>query len=215
MALQCEGALEVPEFVVTTPENAVYAAWGLWLVSWLVAAAWANSTVKRAGIGRETLYRVVQLAGFVGLFAFRRGPGETDGALVSFLYRPLWTLPDGAGWLMVGLAVAGFAFCWWARLHLGRLWSGTITRKEGHHVVDSGPYGLVRHPIYTGIFVAAIATAAIKATPLAVVGAALIILALWMKARVEEQFLAEELGREAYDSYRRRVPMLVPFVPAG
>jgi len=48
-----------------------------------------------------------------------------------------------AAWSESALVVAGLAFTWWARLHLGRLWSSTVTRKEHHHVVDSGPYGLV------------------------------------------------------------------------
>ena len=55
---------------------------------------------------------------------------------------------------------AGILFAWWVRIHLGRLWSGAITRKEGHRVVDSGPYGLVRHPIYTGLLAATFTTAA-------------------------------------------------------
>ena len=48
--------------------------------------------------------------------------------------------------------------------HLGRLWSGSITRKEGHRVVDTGPYALVRHPIYTGLIFALLATAIAQAT---------------------------------------------------
>ncbi len=39
-------------------------------------------------------------------------------------------------------------------MHLGRLWSGNITRKTGRRVIDTGPYALVRHPIYTGLLLA-------------------------------------------------------------
>ena len=46
------------------------------------------------------------------------------------------------------------------RIHLGRLWSGTITLKQDHRIIDSGPYGLVRHPIYTGLILSILATAA-------------------------------------------------------
>jgi protein-S-isoprenylcysteine O-methyltransferase Ste14 len=46
-------------------------------------------------------------------------------------------------------------------------------------------------------------------------GAAVIVFGLWLKARIEERFLTAELGAEAYGGYRRRVPMLVPFIPAG
>jgi protein-S-isoprenylcysteine O-methyltransferase Ste14 len=114
---------------------------------------------------------------------------------------------------MVALAAVGFLFCWWARLHLGRLWSGFITRKEGHHIVDTGPYALVRHPIYTGVLTAAIATTAIKGSVHAFIGLGMLIIAYQLKARLEERCLSEELGSETYGAYRRRVPMLVPFGP--
>ena len=71
----------------------------------------------------------------------------------------------------------------------------------------------MRHPIYTGLIIALLATAVTEATPVALLGAVLIALGLWVKARAEERFLLSELGQEAYESYRRRVPMLVPFLP--
>ncbi len=104
-------------------------------------------------------------------------------------------------------------FCWWARIHLGALWSGRITRKEGHRVVDTGPYRLVRHPIYTGIDTAALALLVVKATPIALAGFVLIVWGYWIKARIEERFLREQLGAADYDAYRARTPMLVPFSP--
>jgi protein-S-isoprenylcysteine O-methyltransferase Ste14 len=82
-------------------------------------------------------------------------------------------------------------------------------------VVDTGPYGLVRHPIYTGLIFAVIATAVAQATVTGLAAIALITIGLWLKARVEERFLATELGPDDYAAYRRRVPMLVPFIPAG
>jgi protein-S-isoprenylcysteine O-methyltransferase Ste14 len=106
----------------------------------------------------------------------------------------------------------GLALTWWARIQLGRLWSSAITRKDEHRLVDTGPYALVRHPIYTGIIIALVATAATEATLMAALGAVLIAIGLWVKARAEERFLLAELGPDAYESYRRRVPMLLPFV---
>src|SRR5262249_978786 len=118
----------------------------------------------------------------------------------------------GVGWSMAVLAVLGFLFTWWARIFLGRLWSGTVTRKEQHHLVDTGPYALVRHPIYTGIITATLATAMLRGTAFAFLGFALMTLRWCIKARLEENFLREQLGPEKYDAYARRVPMLVPFV---
>ena len=106
---------------------------------------------------------------------------------------------------LVALTVAGLAFAWWARLHIGRLWSSSVTRKANHH-------GIVRHPIYAGIIVAAFATALLPPTSQTIAGAACIALGLYIKARIEEGFLREQLGEDAYAAYARRVPMLVPFL---
>ena len=74
---------------------------------------------------------------------------------------------------------------------------------------------IVRHPIYTGILLAAVATAVVSGTLCAILGAACLIIGYWIKARLEERFLRGELGADAYNSYRRRVPMLVPFGPTS
>jgi protein-S-isoprenylcysteine O-methyltransferase Ste14 len=123
-----------------------------------------------------------------------------------------WQPGAAPGWAMVGATVAGLAFTWWARLHIGRLWSSSVTRKADHRVVDTGPYAIVRHPIYTGIIIAALATSLLPPTVETIAGAACIALGVYVKARVEESFLREQLGEDAYAAYARRVPMLVPFL---
>ena len=180
--------------------------WVAWALSWAGTAWWSGTTEKRPAMRRELGYRVVVAAGAV-LFAIpaHRQPGALR----------LWQVNRPEAWICLGLTMAGFAFCWWARLHLGRLWSGSITRKLEHHVVDTGPYSIVRHPIYTGILLSVVGTAIAKGTVLGVVGGALMAVGLWMKARLEEEWLRKELGDGAYDAYRRRVPMLVPLGPRG
>lgn len=184
----------------------------VWAASWFAAAIWANRTVKRPALGSQTIYRLFEFGGFFALLAYvvRR---TQDGQYVMASYGgTLWTLPPNAKWTMVAVAAFGFLFCWWARIHLGRLWSGSVTRKEGHHVVDTGPYRIVRHPIYTGVLTAALATMAVRGTPLAAAGLALLIVGYFLKGRLEERFLRAELGAEAYDAYARKTAMLVPFV---
>jgi protein-S-isoprenylcysteine O-methyltransferase Ste14 len=197
------------------PFQAVYILWCVWAFTWIAAALWANRTVKRPGLEREWLYRVLTLAGFVLLLAwagrYAHGRFTFDPAVMPFS-TPLWRLPAAAAWAMTAIVAGGFLFAWWARIYLGRLWSGSITRKEGHRVVNTGPYAFVRHPIYTGIIVAGFATAAETAMPRALVGAVLLLVGYWLKARIEERFLRTELGAEAYDAYARDTAMLIPFV---
>jgi protein-S-isoprenylcysteine O-methyltransferase Ste14 len=78
--------------------------------------------------------------------------------------------------------------------------------------VDTGPYALVRHPIYTGVILSAFSTGVAERRWLAVLGAAVIAAGFWLRSRLEERFLATELG-PAYEAYLQRVPMLIPFGP--
>lgn len=171
-----------------------------------MAARWASPATKRVGLRKELGYRAVLAVGGLLLAVPAHG---YDGML------RLWHVGFAGAWVGVLAEAGGFLFAWWARLHLGRLWSGEVTRKADHTIVDTGPYGIVRHPIYTGILLAAFATAAVKGTALALAGAACLTVGLAMKARLEESWLRAELGAEAYDAYRRRVPMLWPFGPRG
>ncbi len=180
--------------------------WIAWVLSWIAAAFWRAPTQKRAATRDQWLSRVLILAGAVLLFHSTR----------RILHEPrLWHVGYGGGDALAVVALLGIAFAWWARIHLGPLWSGTVTLKQDHHVIDTGPYALVRHPIYTGLILSILATAAAQATATGLIGAAVIVTGLWLKARVEERFLTAELGTDTYGDYRRRVPMLVPFVPAG
>ncbi|HJW41707.1 MAG TPA: isoprenylcysteine carboxylmethyltransferase family protein [Rhizomicrobium sp.] len=190
------------------PNEAIYIPWAVWAFTWMAAAVWADRTVKRPALGSQALYRSIEIAGFALLLVFR----ASDSEIRPPEFVPLWVLSDNAKWAMVWVAAFGFLFCWWARLHLGRLWSGSVTRKEGHHVVNTGPYAIVRHPIYTGIIIASLATMAIRGTGAAIAGVALIILGYWIKGRLEERFLRAELGAEPYDAYARKTAMLIPFV---
>jgi protein-S-isoprenylcysteine O-methyltransferase Ste14 len=194
------------------PDEAIYVPWLVWAASWRAAAAWSGRTVNRPVASSQAFYRIVEFAGFAFLLAYivRRAP---RGPYEEWSWTlPLWILSDSFEWAAVGVAVLGFLFCWWARIHLGRLWSGSVTHKEGHRVVSTGPYAFVRHPIYTGVIVAALTTMIVRGTAIAVAGTALIIVGYWMKARLEERFLRAELGTEAYDAYAARTAMLMPFV---
>ena len=185
------------------PLVAIYLLWGVWFLSWIAARMWVNPTIKRAGAAPEILFRIVMLAAIVLLFGLY--PTGYD------IQHRFWDPLKGVlGWAMLALAVTGLSVSWWARAHLGRLWSGTITRKDNHDIVDTGPYAFMRHPIYAGITLSMFATAIVHGTPTSFLGAALMALGFCAKAWLEERFLRKELGPGAYDAYAKRVPMLVP-----
>jgi protein-S-isoprenylcysteine O-methyltransferase Ste14 len=194
------------------PEVVCNVIWAVWYSIWLAAVVFSKKTTAQ---GRDPGGWARSIAGFGAILLF--APAGTGAeflgraGLEGFTQR-LWPATDTAAWTLVGLTVAGFAFCWWARLHLGRLWSGLVTLKEDHKIIDTGPYGLVRHPIYSGLMFSALMTAGLRATPAAFLGALMLIVGFGFVARIEERFLREQMGADVYGAYARRVRMLVPFI---
>ena len=99
------------------------------------------------------------------------------------MLTPLWGTPPLVAIALIVLQSAAFAFAWWARIHMGRLWSGNIVVREDHRVIDTGPFRLVRHPIYTAFIVASWTLALIGAMPQALAGA-VVLTALHRRRRV-------------------------------
>ena len=119
-------------------------------------------------------------------------------------------VPRSAVWqaLMIALVALGLSFSVAARVWLGRNWSSMVTVKHDHELIRSGPYALVRHPIYTGLLAG---SALMLGNWRALIGFALIAGALVRKLRIEERFMAQQFGEE-YARYREQVAMLVPFL---
>ncbi len=188
------------------PGLVIVLLWGLFWLSWVGASGWSRPAEKRVQIKDQVTYRLLMLGAALLLLVPAHG---YVGPL------RLWLVTYSEAWLCVALIACGLAFSWWARIHLGDLWSALITKKNEHRVIDTGPYGIVRHPIYTGILLAVYATAVAKGTVPGVLGALLATIGVWMKARIEETWLRTELDADAYTRYSSRVPMLLPFGPKG
>ena len=186
-------------------QTAIFYLWDAWFASWVVAALWADRPTGWPDIRSQALHWLITLIGLYLLLGVYSDEHTVAGRL--------WSIEDPQGWALFGLTAGGLTLCWWARLHLGRLWSGSVARKRDHRIVDTGPYGIVRHPIYTGLILAAFATGVLRGTIVALAGSVFMTVGFWIKARLEERFLRNELGTKTYDSYRRRVPMLLPFGP--
>jgi protein-S-isoprenylcysteine O-methyltransferase Ste14 len=194
-----------------TAETAANIVWPVGYVTWIAAVVWSAKTKSQMKTDIAGSNRWLAGVGCFLLFAPAHA-GRSNLGIFDWFVRKYWLEPDWVAWSLLALIVAGFAFCWWARLHLGRLWSGFVTVKEDHRVVDTGPYGLVRHPIYAGVIFSAAMMTLLRATPASLLGFALFATGFAMTAAIEERFLREQLGAEAYDAYSRRVPMLMPMV---
>jgi len=184
-----------------TPILVASGLWTLWLLSWLLAARWSARTVVRQPLPQRLAHLALLTTGGVLLFGHPAG--------MPLLQRPLYPLAPGVAWTAVVLMATGFGFAWWARLHLGRLWSGQVTLKADHALIQTGPYRVTRHPIYTGLLLSLAATAVIQDEPSAMLGLAVVLGGLLFKIRQEDRLLAAHFG-PAYTVYRAIVPAVIP-----
>ena len=170
--------------------------WAAFWLYWLVAAF----SMKRGRYAWSSDLRVripllVVVIVLVHLGAFRNHDNTTDPLRAA---------------IGLVLFVLGLAFAIWARLHIGRNWGTPMSRKVAPELVTSGPYHLVRHPIYSGILCAGFGTG-IALNWSWLVAAAIAGVYFIYSATVEERYLVTEFP-DAYPPYRRSTKMLIPYL---
>ena len=170
--------------------------WAAFWIYWLAMAF----TMKRGSIAWSREFRIRLLLAVVVLVLLRAG---------IFRHHGLTTDPWRAG---VGLVIfaLGLGFAVWARVHIGRNWGTPMSRKDEPELVTSGPYRLVRHPIYSGILIAGIGTA-VALSWLWLIVVVLAGVYFVYSATVEERYLTEQFP-DAYPAYRSSSKLLVPFI---
>jgi len=153
---------------------------------------------------RGILIRFALFAVAVAIIYFE---DRRSGSRIAF-QAPIHSIPLG----ILGdiLCAAGVAFAIWARVHLGRNWGMPMTLREGHELVTSGPYALVRHPIYTG-FLLAMLGSAFAVDPYWIIIFVLAGIYFICSARTEEKAMVKQFPGE-YPAYMKRTKMLIPFV---
>jgi protein-S-isoprenylcysteine O-methyltransferase Ste14 len=170
--------------------------WAAFWLYWLVAAF----SMKRGRVPWSRELRIRAVIVVVVILLARLG---------AFRDRGLNSAPWRAG-LGLALFALGLGFAIWARMHIGRNWGTPMTQKQSPELVTSGPYHLVRHPIYSGVLVAGVGTAvALNWAWLTAVALAGIYFAY--SATVEERYLTNQFP-DAYPAYKRSTKMLVPFI---
>jgi protein-S-isoprenylcysteine O-methyltransferase Ste14 len=171
--------------------------WLLFSIYWEIAskdAAKATSSESQLSRGFHVL--LANLAIFIEI-----APIYGFGRFLPVSYRIM-----AAGFV---IELMGLSLSIWARRHLGRNWSGEISIKVEHQLVRSGPYGRLRHPIYTALLTMYVGAALVSGRWLALVGLALAVFAYWRKIRLEEANLNAAFGAD-YDAYSRESWALLP-----
>jgi protein-S-isoprenylcysteine O-methyltransferase Ste14 len=175
--------------------------WLSWAAYWWLASLGAKRVDRREPLGSRLLHLLPLTFAFWLLWADRLGG--------SILNERMFPSAPWIVWAATLITAAGLLFAVWARVHLGRNWSGTVTIKQDHELIVSGPYAIVRHPIYTGLLIAFVGSALARGEWRGLIAILLAWATLWRKLRVEERWMTERFGQE-YEAYRRRVPALVP-----
>jgi len=180
--------------------------WLAWAITWWVFARNVKATVRQqAALPRRVNAALLFVA--AALFWFPRLP-------LPVLYDRLLPAAQWPFWASFGAALTliGLLFTVWARIYLGRNWSGmAATIKADHELITGGPYALVRHPIYSGLALAFVGSALAIGQWRGVLSVVLALLAIVHRMRVEERLMREQFGA-AYDAYAQRVRAFIPGV---
>jgi protein-S-isoprenylcysteine O-methyltransferase Ste14 len=179
--------------VDTSLKIGVSVVWAVFLLYWLVAAVVAKRGSRRRRALPPGLFIA---AAFLLVRLLRPGSVPVDSRVLQVA---------GATLLLSGLGVAV-----WARIHIGRNWGMPMTEKDAPELVTSGPYRLVRHPIYSGLLLAVLGTSLVINIDLLIAFGVMVAYFVY-SALVEERLLTTSFPT-AYPSYRARTKMLIPFV---
>src|SRR5262245_5761153 len=147
------------------------------------------------------------IAGVLYLVIAKSGPGFLPAPGLRQRWLPM------APWIEVsiglGIQASSALLAVWARRRLGRNWSGAITAKVDHELIRTGPYRLVRHPIYSGMLGMFLGTIVVSGELHGLLAMLIIAVAYWRKIRLEEQHLRGYFGAN-YDDYRKKSWALIP-----
>jgi protein-S-isoprenylcysteine O-methyltransferase Ste14 len=180
--------------------------YGVWLLGVLVWVAGAFAA-KRTARAQTTSSRLIQVS--LSALAFLLLLDNTPPfALLTWRFVPLSSVVDYTG---VVFTVVGVAVAIWARFYLGSNWSGSVTIKQDHQLIRTGPYAIVRNPIYAGLELAILGTALAIGEVRGLAAACVALTGMLLKCRSEEEFMTQQFGAE-YLQYKKDVRAMIPFI---
>ena len=181
---------------------------GIWIVFMaflFIPAIWASTPVERVSI-QYVKGSIILAIIVVAIVVLLSSYGSK-----TLMFR---IIPDSqlAGITGILLTFIGFGFSTWARLHLGKNWSSMVEVKVGHRLVRTGPYRMVRNPMYTGFIISFVGAAVAFGQVLGFVVLGIMIISIWGKIKAEETILLEKFGEE-YRQYKKDVrAAIIPWI---
>lgn len=174
--------------------------WACLVIFWIL-----SSSAKEAEKKEHSKYRFIVLAFYIAAALLLFTDYFKSGTLI-FSKNHVLRLSG------VIVAYAGLVLAIWARIVLGKNWSGRISAKKGHELIDHGPYQVVRNPIYSGILLAFIGTAITSGYITAYIAVILMLTGMIIKLKREEIFMGNEFNKQFYQYTQKVKYRLVPFI---
>jgi protein-S-isoprenylcysteine O-methyltransferase Ste14 len=173
----------------------------IWVIYWIILSWNVKSEVLHL---RGWKIRFIGFVIFLG-FVITLFPN-------NFLIRhKIFILPLVMSFQWIGLLLGWIGLGWtvWARHTLGKNWSGRVTLKQNHELIQRGPYAWVRHPIYAGLLLFLFGTVLITGQLFSLIGLILSATGYWLKLQMEEELLKKAFPEE-YVNYAHRVKRIFP-----
>jgi protein-S-isoprenylcysteine O-methyltransferase Ste14 len=186
-----------------TPFNElIIGCWIIFWLYWLISAIGSKKNVApklKGFIGIRIVVFVLAVLSFhflkVQNYSFENRIASNNVVVLSVVFI---------------IFVSGLLLAIWARAHLGKNWGTPMTQKQNPELVTSGPYRYIRHPIYTGVLAAMLATAVVSSTFWLMIFALAVI--YFVYSAIAEEKIMMGLFPNDYPAYKRKTKMLIPFV---
>jgi len=163
--------------------------WLIFIIAWSLGVAWTKRTIYRESSAKRARYWLVLIIGYFLVIKSSALPPPFNWLVVPH--------KTSTSWGGVFLCVSGLVFAIWL--------------KEGHELIERGPYRVVRHPIYTGILAMLAGTAIALGYFGGFMGFLLVFVSFWVKLKREEDLMLEHFPAK-YAAYQRRVKRIIPFL---
>jgi protein-S-isoprenylcysteine O-methyltransferase Ste14 len=188
--------------MTTITSHIIITCWCIFVIVWLIAAFRTKRTAERQSVASALAHRIPVAAGW-WLLLVPKVPG--------LMCRQIIARTASSQIIGSAICIFGLLFTLWARQTLAGNWSSDVTFKQDHELIRTGPYHIVRHPIYTGLLVMFFGTAIYIGQVRGILSLPLVTTGFWIKLSQEERLLLRHFP-DAYPVYRREVKALIPFV---
>lgn len=179
--------------------------WISLLLFWIISGRNNKQSIYKESFFKRFLFYWLPLLVAILLL----GPGEWFGH--SLIRENFVEHTNLVGVIGLSVSFVGLLIACWSRYLLGKNWSLSVQKKENHELINSGPYSILRHPIYTGILLIFIGNTIIVGDYRGIIAVVIVFISFWFKLKKEEKWLIEIFG-EKYLSYSENTKKIIPYL---